>query len=161
MVCASSRASRRRRKSYSVARASAAVSNVPPTRNIHGNLPPSEPPSSPRGLAISVSVVFPKGIASRATNPRSGSCAAARSVVGKVRRSHWTEIGREVEVGECRVRLHCAVSQKCGREDLNLHPRRDQDLNLARMPISPRPQRLCLPERVLRPSHYLSGAVDA
>ncbi len=31
-------------------------------------------------------------------------------------------------------------SKKCGREDLNLHPRRDQDLNLARLPISPHPQ---------------------
>ena len=28
---------------------------------------------------------------------------------------------------------------ECGREDSNLHPRKDQDLNLARMPISPRP----------------------
>ena len=32
-------------------------------------------------------------------------------------------------------------SERCGREDSNLHPSRDQDLNLARMPISPRPQR--------------------
>ena len=29
----------------------------------------------------------------------------------------------------------------CGREDSNLHPSRDQDLNLARLPVSPRPQR--------------------
>ena len=41
--------------------------------------------------------------------------------------------------------LHRGISQSarrddgCGREDSNLHPRKDQDLNLARMPISPRP----------------------
>jgi hypothetical protein len=28
----------------------------------------------------------------------------------------------------------------CGREDSNLHPSRDQDLNLARLPVSPRPR---------------------
>jgi len=28
----------------------------------------------------------------------------------------------------------------CGREDSNLHPRRDRDLNPARLPISPRPR---------------------
>jgi hypothetical protein len=27
----------------------------------------------------------------------------------------------------------------CGREDSNLHPFQDQDLNLARLPVSPRP----------------------
>jgi hypothetical protein len=30
----------------------------------------------------------------------------------------------------------------CGREDLNLHPFRDQDLNLARLPVPPRPREL-------------------
>ncbi len=30
----------------------------------------------------------------------------------------------------------------CGREDSNLHPSRDQDLNLARLPVSPRPHDL-------------------
>ena len=29
----------------------------------------------------------------------------------------------------------------CGREDSNLHPRRDRDLNPARLPVPPRPQR--------------------
>lgn len=33
---------------------------------------------------------------------------------------------------------------ECGREDSNLHPRKDQDLNLARMPISPRPRSFIL-----------------
>ena len=31
---------------------------------------------------------------------------------------------------------------ECGREDLNLHPFRDQDLNLARLPVPPRPHEL-------------------
>ena len=32
------------------------------------------------------------------------------------------------------------IDQQCGREDSNLHPRRDRDLNPARLPIPPRPQ---------------------
>ena len=38
------------------------------------------------------------------------------------------------------------VRLECGREDSNLHPRKDQDLNLARMPISPRPRSAILEE---------------
>lgn len=32
------------------------------------------------------------------------------------------------------------TGSSCGREDSNLHPSRDQDLNLARLPVSPRPR---------------------
>ncbi len=32
------------------------------------------------------------------------------------------------------------AGNECGREDSNLHPFRDQDLNLARLPLSPRPR---------------------
>ncbi len=39
---------------------------------------------------------------------------------------------------------------ECGREDLNLHPRKDQDLNLARLPISPRPREDILGLYVMR-----------
>ncbi len=34
----------------------------------------------------------------------------------------------------------CASERECGREDSNLHPRRDRDLNPARLPVSPRPR---------------------
>src|SRR5664280_1590296 len=37
-----------------------------------------------------------------------------------------------------------ATSHWCGREDSNLHPRRDRDLNPARLPIPPHPRRATL-----------------
>jgi hypothetical protein len=55
----------------------------------------------------------------------------------------------------CRVPLS-GETGGCGREDSNLHPFRDQDLNLARMPVSPRPRNLMTSTFIL-PDHLLGG----
>ena len=42
--------------------------------------------------------------------------------------------------GRARTRVAPGVGRvECGREDSNLHPRRDRDLNPARLPVPPRP----------------------
>src|SRR5665213_1821450 len=46
---------------------------------------------------------------------------------------------------------------QCGREDLNLHPRRDRDLNPARLPIPPHPRGRQTTEQRARARGSLTG----
>src|SRR5450756_2165538 len=46
---------------------------------------------------------------------------------------------------------------QCGREDSNLHPRRDRDLNPARLPIPPHP-RTTKPTERSEPLRFFTGA---
>src|SRR5207244_3354003 len=62
--------------------------------------------------------------------------------------------------GENHIRLHGAVllaMMTCGREDSNLHPCRDRDLNPARLPVPPRPRDLVTCCFVARPMPRPAG----
>ena len=69
---------------------------------------------------------------------------AADSVTGdedlEIGAAEPEEVARRWRRGGDEVARRSVRTRACGREDSNLHPRRDRDLNPARLPVPPRPR---------------------
>ncbi len=80
-------------------------------------------------------------LAGHADPLRSGLNVTTTTAGGRRRSSSDGARARGTRSYDARVRDWRRAAE-CGREDLNLHPFRDQDLNLARLPVPPRPHDL-------------------
>ena len=61
----------------------------------------------------------------------------------------WSLFARMLRGSAAHLPVH--VTPACGREESNLHPRRDRDLNPARLPVPPRPRAVRRNEATIPP----------